>query len=137
RGGGRPRPLPVPAPPPARPRPPQRELRGAVEPFALAAPLSAALARLSRSEGANLFMTLLAGLATVLGQVSGQTDLVIGAPVAGRNRPEIEPLIGFFVNLLPLRIDLAGHPTYRELLARVRHVALAAFGHQDLPFERL
>jgi len=80
--------------------------------------------------------TLLAGFASVLGHCAGQDDLVIGTPVAGRTRPEIEGLIGFFVNLLPLRIDLAGEPTYRELLARVRGLALAAFDHQ-VGFQKL
>jgi amino acid adenylation domain-containing protein len=120
-----------------RPRPARQSFQGAVEPFSLPAPLAAALRRLGRQEGATLFMTLLAGFAAVLGQAAGQEDLVVGTPVAGRNRPEIEPLIGFFVNLLPLRLDLSGRPAYRELLARVRDVALDAYGHQDVPFEKL
>ncbi|HEV7516887.1 MAG TPA: condensation domain-containing protein, partial [Thermoanaerobaculia bacterium] len=116
---------------------PAQSFAGAVEPFALPAPLLAALRELSLREGATLFMTLLAGFAAVLHRASGQEDIVIGSPVAGRNRRETEELIGCFVNILPLRIDLAGRPSYRELLRRVRAVALAAYDHQDAPFERL
>jgi amino acid adenylation domain-containing protein len=120
-----------------RSRPPRRTFRGTSEPFSLPAPLVNALRRLGRREGATLFMVLLAGWASVLGKIAEQDDVVVGAAVAGRIRPEIEPLIGFFVNLLPLRIDLAGDPTYAELLARARGVALAAFDHQEIPFEKV
>ncbi len=98
---------------------------------------SAALVGLSRREGATLFMTLLAAFQTLLYRYSRQEDLVVGTPIAGRNRAETEDLIGFFVNTLPLRTSLAGNPTFRELLRRVRETALGAYAHQDLPFERM
>ncbi len=99
--------------------------------------LSAALVELSRREGATLFMTLLAAFQTLLYRYSGQEDLVVGTPIAGRNRAETEDLIGFFVNTLPLRTNFAGAPSFRELLRRVRETALGAYAHQDLPFERI
>ncbi|HEX4498367.1 MAG TPA: condensation domain-containing protein, partial [Thermoanaerobaculia bacterium] len=103
--------------------------------------LPAALVRqaeaLGRREGATLFMVLLAGFQALLARVSGQDDLAVGTPVAGRNRVEIEGLIGFFANTLVLRGDLTGAPTFRELLGRVRETALDAWLHQDVPFERL
>jgi len=92
---------------------------------------------LSREEGASLFMTLLAAFQTLLGRYSGQQDIAVGTPIAGRKRPQVEGLIGFFVNMLVLRADLSGNPTFRELLQRVREVALGAYANQDLPFERL
>jgi len=82
-------------------------------------------------------MTLLAAYQTLLYRYSGQDDILVGTPIAGRNRKEIEPLIGFFVNTLVMRTDLSGNPGFRELLSRVRKVALDAFAHQDLPFEKL
>ena len=120
-----------------RRRPARPSFRGALEPLSLSPSLVRALRQVGQREGATLFMTLLAGFASVLGHCSGQEDLVIGAPVAGRTHPEIEPLIGFFVNLVPLRIDLSGRPSYRELIARVRGRTLAAFDHQEVPFEKL
>ena len=84
-----------------------------------------------------MFMTLLAAFQLLLHHYTGQEDISVGSPVAGRSRTEVEPLIGFFVNTLVLRTDLSGNPTMRELLARVREVALGALDHQDLPFERL
>jgi amino acid adenylation domain-containing protein len=92
---------------------------------------------LSQREGATLFMTLLAAFQTLLQRYCGQTDIVVGCPTAGRNRTELEGLIGLFVNTLPLRTDLSGNPTFQELLGRVREAALGAYEHQDLPFERL
>jgi len=117
-----------------RPRPAERGTRGAVHDFALP---SAGLAALSRRRGATLFMALLAGFAGLLQRWTGGEDLVVGTPVAGRTRVEIEPLIGFFVNTLVLRLDLSGAPTFLELLDRVGETALAAYAHQDVPFERL
>ena len=84
-----------------------------------------------------MFMVLLAGFDVLLGRYSGQQDIVVGSPIANRNRAEIEPLIGFFVNTLALRTDVSGNPSFRELLGRVREVCLGAYGHQDLPFEKL
>ncbi|HEX7892996.1 MAG TPA: amino acid adenylation domain-containing protein, partial [Terriglobales bacterium] len=95
------------------------------------------LRTLSQSEGATLFMTLLAAYQTLLFRYTGQEDMVVGSPIAGRNRTEIESLIGFFVNAIVLRTDLSGSPTFRELLQRVRTVALDAYAHQELPFEKL
>ncbi len=99
--------------------------------------LSESLTALSRREGATLFMTLLAAFKALLYRYTGQRDIVIGTPVANRNREELEELIGFFVNTLALRTDFSGDPTFRELLERVREVSLGAYAHQDLPFELL
>ncbi len=120
-----------------RPRPAVFTARGAVRPFALPDELSAALSRQSRAAGATLFMTLLAAFATLLARYTGRDDLAVGSPIANRNRRETEGLIGFFVNTLVLRIDLSGNPSFGGLLARVRSTALAAFAHQDLPFDRV
>ncbi|WP_387464671.1 amino acid adenylation domain-containing protein, partial [Photorhabdus sp. RM323S] len=120
-----------------RPRPPQQSFTGTLLPVSLDAELTQSLKRLSEQQGVTLFMTLLAAWATVLSRLSGQEDLVIGTPSAGRGRQEVESLIGFFVNTLALRMDLSGAPTVTELLARVRQTALAAQEHQDLPFEQV
>ncbi len=120
-----------------RPRPAVQSYRGAARPVRLPAELTRQAEALGRREGATLFMVLLAGFQTLLARYSGQDDLTVGSPVAGRNRVETEGLIGFFVNTLVLRGDLAGTPTFRELLGRVREIALAAYLHQDAPFEKL
>jgi Condensation domain len=120
-----------------RVRPSLRTYRGAREPVVFPAELSGQLKSLCRREGVTLFMTLLAAFQILLSRSTGQTDIVVGTDVANRNNREIEPLIGFFVNQLVLRTDLSGDPTFRELLARVRQVALEAYAHQDLPFEKL
>ena len=120
-----------------RPRPSVRSVRGGSEPFRLTADLTGALQTLGRAEGATPFMMLLAAFQALLGRSSGREDVSVGTPIAGRNRVEIEGLIGFFVNTLVLRTDLSGDPSFRELLGRVREVALAAHSHQDLPFEKL
>ncbi|HEX6039304.1 amino acid adenylation domain-containing protein, partial [Longimicrobium sp.] len=99
--------------------------------------LTAGLKALSRRHGTTLFMTLLAGWAVVLGRLSGQEDVVVGTPAAGRGRRELERLIGFFVNTLALRVDLSGAPTVAELLGRVKQRALEAQHHQDIPFEQV
>ncbi|BAZ50358.1 amino acid adenylation [Nostoc sp. NIES-4103] len=118
-------------------RPPIQSFRGASEPFFLPANLTEALKTLSNREGVTLFMTLLAAFKTLLCRYSGQNDVVVGSPIANRDRTELEGLIGFFVNTLVLRTDLSGNPTFRELLHRVREVTLDAYAHQDLPFEYL
>ncbi|HKV42476.1 MAG TPA: condensation domain-containing protein, partial [Blastocatellia bacterium] len=92
---------------------------------------------LCRRDGATLFMVLLAAFKLLVYRYTGQHDLIVGTPIANRNRQELEPLIGFFLNTLVLRTDLSGNPSFRELLARVRDVALGAYSHQDIPFEML
>ncbi|MFL6194388.1 MAG: amino acid adenylation domain-containing protein, partial [Thermoanaerobaculia bacterium] len=120
-----------------RPRPAVQSFRGGVEALRLPEPLAAALERLGQAHRATLFMTLLAAFNALLHRWSGQEDLSVGTPIANRNRPEIQSLIGFFVNTLVLRTGLSGEPVFRELLGRVRDVALDAYGNQDLPFDRL
>ncbi|MGB5963236.1 MAG: amino acid adenylation domain-containing protein [Coleofasciculaceae cyanobacterium] len=111
--------------------------RGTTQFLQLSESLSEALEALSKSEGATLFMTLLAAFQILLSRYTQQEDIVVGTPIANRNRSEIEPLIGFFVNSLVLRTNLSGNPTFLEVLNRVRKVALGAYAHQDLPFEKL
>jgi amino acid adenylation domain-containing protein len=111
--------------------------RGASQLIELPQRLLDALEALSQEAGATLFMTLLAGFQTLLHRYSGQTDIAVGSPIANRHRSELEGLIGFLVNSLVLRTDLSGDPTFRELLNRVRDVTLAAYAHQDVPFEKL
>jgi amino acid adenylation domain-containing protein len=120
-----------------RPRPPRQDHDGAFAGLELDEELTAGLRELGRRHGTTLFMTLLAGWAAVLGRLSGQDDVVIGTPTANRGRGEIEGLIGFFVNTLALRVDLAGEPTVAELLERVKTRALEAQQHQDIPFEQV
>ncbi len=120
-----------------RPRPPVQSYRGAACPVVLSLPLSEAIGRLCRQQGVTPFMALLAGWAVLLGRHAGQDDVLVGTPIAGRNRREIENLIGFFVNTLVLRTDLSGDQSLAGLLGQVRRTALDAFAHQDLPFERL
>jgi non-ribosomal peptide synthetase component F len=95
------------------------------------------LTELSRQQGATLFMTLLAAFDALLYRYTGSSDILVGTPIANRNRGEIEGLIGFFVNTLVLRTDLADNPSFSQLLTRVREVAMDAYAHQDLPFEML
>ncbi|HZW34326.1 MAG TPA: amino acid adenylation domain-containing protein, partial [Isosphaeraceae bacterium] len=120
-----------------RPRPAVRSGRGDVRFFDLSPELAAGLRDLSRREGATLFMTLLAGFQALLSRYSGQDDIAVGVPVANRNRPEVEDLIGYFVNMLVLRTDLSDDPTFGALVQRVRETTLGAFEHQELPFDQL
>ncbi|MGB8507519.1 MAG: SDR family NAD(P)-dependent oxidoreductase, partial [Pyrinomonadaceae bacterium] len=120
-----------------RPRPPVQTTNGAYYWFDLDREIVESLKRLSRKEGATLFMTLLAAFKVLLYRYTGQTDIVIGTPIAGRNRAEIEGLIGFFVNTLVLRTDLSGEPSFRETVRREREECLSAYTHQDMPFEKL
>ncbi|HEY2738691.1 MAG TPA: condensation domain-containing protein, partial [Thermoanaerobaculia bacterium] len=120
-----------------RPRPALRSPRGRMLPIALDAELSSSLAALARRQAATLFMVLLAAFEGLLGRLSGAPEVCVGTPIAGRTRQETEDLIGFFVNTLVLRGDLSGDPAFVEHLARVRAETLAAYAHQDLPFEKL
>jgi amino acid adenylation domain-containing protein len=120
-----------------RPRPPVQSVRGAKHPFMLPAELSEALKKLSQREGVTLFMTLLAAFQTLLYRYTDQEDIVVGADINGRNRLETEQMIGFFINMLVLRVNLSGNPTFKELLNRVRKTALGAYAHQDVPLEKL
>ncbi len=119
------------------PRPPVQTFRGGTLQRLLPRDLRDALLGLAERTGATLFMGLLAGLAALLGRLSGQEDVSIGFPIANRTRRETEGLIGFFANTLVLRADLSGDPGFRGLLARVRDAAKGAYAHQDLPFERV
>ncbi|HEX3525657.1 MAG TPA: amino acid adenylation domain-containing protein [Thermoanaerobaculia bacterium] len=124
-----------------RPRPATQSVRGASLPFGGAPGLARVLEELARRHGATLFMMLTAALASVLARFAGQDDLVLGSPIANRQRPEIAGLIGMFVNTLALRVDLRGagprEASFTEILGRVREAALDAFAHQDVPFEKL
>ncbi|MEH2128696.1 amino acid adenylation domain-containing protein [Nostoc sp.] len=120
-----------------RPRPAIQTFRGGTERFQLDASLTSALRQLSNKSGTTLFMTLLAGFVVLMSRYSGQKDLVVGSPIANRNRKEIEGLIGFFVNTLALRFDLSPEMTLQVLLEQVRQVTQNAYEHQDLPFEML
>lgn len=120
-----------------RPRPAVATFEGASESTRLPLGVLNDLKRLSHEEGTTLFMTLLAGFQTLLCRITGQEDVWVGSPIAGRTQIETEGLIGLFVNTLVLRGDLSGDPSFRELLARVREVALEAYAHQELPFDKL
>lgn len=120
-----------------RPRPSVQTFRSATQGFALGRTLSEGLKAMSQQEGSTLFMALLAAFKVLLFRCTGQTDIVVGSPIANRNRKEIEGLIGFFVNPLVLRSDLSGDPTFSEFLKKVRAETLGAYAHQDFPFEKL
>ena len=120
-----------------RPRPPMQTFNGAAQDFVIAGDVSAALTTLTRSEGATPFMTLLAAWAVLLARYSGQDDIAIGSPIAGRQRAELEGIIGLFLNTLVFRVRLEDNPSFRALLRQVRGTALDAYTHQDLPFEKL
>jgi natural product biosynthesis luciferase-like monooxygenase protein/amino acid adenylation domain-containing protein/non-ribosomal peptide synthase protein (TIGR01720 family) len=120
-----------------RPRPAAQTFRGAQHRFTIPRSMTDALVSLSHREGATLFMCLMAAWQSLLLRYSGQEDFAVGTAVAGRGRPEVEPLVGCFINSPPLRADLSGDPTFLELLARVRAAALGVFAHQDVPFEKI
>ncbi|MBH8571748.1 amino acid adenylation domain-containing protein [Nostocaceae cyanobacterium CENA369] len=119
------------------PRPAVGSFRGATYSFELSNELYIALNKLSQQHEITLFMTVLAVFQTLLWRYTGSEDIVVGSPIANRNRTELEGLIGFFANTITLRTNLVGNPTFVELLTRVRKVALEAYAHQDLPFEQL
>ena len=120
-----------------RPRPPIATSNGALHSFEIDAGIADSARALSRGEGVTMFMTLLAAFQAVLHRYTGEDDLLIGSPIAGRSQAETEGLIGLFVNTLVLRTNLGGDPTFRALLGRTRETALAAFAHEHLPFEKL
>ncbi|MTJ48119.1 non-ribosomal peptide synthetase [Dolichospermum sp. UHCC 0259] len=119
------------------PRPPVMSNRGSQLSFSLSPELTQALKTLSQQEEATLFITLLTAFKVLLYRYTQQTDILVGTTIAGRNREELETLIGFFVNTLVLRTDLSNKPSFRQLLRQVRQVALEAYAHQDLPFEKI
>lgn len=119
------------------PRPEMRSQQGATVSLPLSPELSQALYQLGQQESTTLFMTLLAGFKLLLSCHTQQRDIVVGTDVANRNRSELEGLIGFFVNLLVLRTDLSGNPSFKALLQRIKTVALDAYDHQDIPFAKL
>jgi amino acid adenylation domain-containing protein len=119
------------------PRPALQSYRGATVPFELSAAVRDRLRAVGRRDGATLYMVLLGTFQVLLSRYSGSVDVVVGSPVAGRTRKELEGLAGFFVNTLALRTDLSGNPSFREVLRRVRETTLGAYEHQDAPFEQL
>ncbi len=132
--GGELSPLELPA---DRPRSQAQSFRGAVLNFNLPREISGQLKALSQREGVTLYMTLLAAFQALLSRYTGQQDVSVGSPIANRNHPALERLIGFFANTLVMRTDLSGNPTFKVLLDRVRKVSLEAYAHQDLPLERV
>jgi amino acid adenylation domain-containing protein len=120
-----------------RPRPAVRSNRGASVAFTVDAAVRRELEAVGRRTGATLYMVVLAAWQVLLGRYSGQTDVVVGTPIAGRVRPELEGVVGLFVNSLALRTDLSGDPTFTEVVRRVRETALGAYEHQEVPFERV
>ncbi|MFI2209289.1 amino acid adenylation domain-containing protein [Streptomyces sp. NPDC020141] len=119
------------------PRPAVQRYRGASEPVRVDARTTARLKALAKAEDATLFMVLLSAVGALLARYTGQHDVLVGTPVANRTQPQTEHLIGCFINTLVLRADLTGDPTFREALGRARRASLAAYAHQELPFERL
>ncbi|MDJ0658845.1 MAG: amino acid adenylation domain-containing protein [Crocosphaera sp.] len=118
-------------------RPPVQSFRGSYQSFLLPKVIQDKLIEISHNNGVTLFMTLLAAWKVLLSKYSREKDIVIGSPIANRNKPEIEPLIGFFANTLALRTNLSNNPTFKELLTQVKQTCLEAYAHQDIPFEKL
>ena len=120
-----------------RPRPTRRSGRGETIPVEISTALTAGLRQVSRAGRSTLYMTLLAAFQILLSRYSGEYDIAVGSPIANRTRPETTALVGFFANTMVLRTDLSGDPTFMEVLAQVREVAIGAYSHQDVPFEHL
>ncbi|WP_316186189.1 non-ribosomal peptide synthase/polyketide synthase [Bradyrhizobium sp. SZCCHNR31011] len=120
-----------------RPRPPVQSFAGATVPFVVSGELRAQLMALARREDATLYMVFLAAFSLLLSRYSGQQDILVGSPVAGRSRLELEGLTGMFVNMLVMRCELSGDPTFRDFLGRIKETALGAYSHQDIPFGKL
>jgi Condensation domain len=120
-----------------RPRPPVARHDGAHHPVCLERRIAEDLTVLGREQGATFFIAMLAAFATFLYRLSGEQDIVIGSPIANRNNLELQGLIGFFTNTIPLRVRLDGNPTFRDVVARARGAALGAYAHQELPFEKI
>ncbi|HVG18729.1 MAG TPA: amino acid adenylation domain-containing protein, partial [Blastocatellia bacterium] len=130
-------PLPVLDLPTDRPRPPVQTYRGGSQIFRLPRSLSESVKALYFQENATLFMAMMAAFSALLYRYTGQDDLIVGVPIANRNKPEIEKVIGFFVNMLALRTRLSASMSFRELLREIREATLDAYAHQDLPFDKL
>src|SRR5262249_12620624 len=120
-----------------RPRPADRSSHGEREFFALPRELAQEIKAFSTAHDVTVFMTLLAGFQLLLQRYTGQNDITVGSPIAGRRRREIQNAIGLFANAWALRSDFSGNPTFTELLSRVRETVLEAYANQDLPFEKL
>src|SRR5512146_2036806 len=120
-----------------RPRPAVQSFRGATHVFRLPDDLVTGLQGWSQNQGVTLFMSLLAGFQLLLARYTGSRDIAVGSPIANRRQQEVEALIGFFVNTLVLRTDLSGHPSFAQVVERVREVTLRAYEHQDVPFEQV
>ncbi|MBE9033576.1 non-ribosomal peptide synthetase [aff. Roholtiella sp. LEGE 12411] len=125
--------LPILKLPTDRSRPPIQSYRGASHTFELNQELTSQLREMAKAQGATLYMTLLTAFQVLLYRLSGQEDIIVGAPIEGRSQPEFAETVGFFVNMLALRVNLAGNPTFSELLTQVRQTVLDAIAHQDYP----
>ncbi len=120
-----------------RARPAEQSFRGGLVPFSMSDRLAQRLGELGRAEGATLFMVLLSGIQALLSRWSGQSNFAIGTPMAGRTHQHTEELVGFFVNMLAMRADLSGDPSFSQLVGRVKQTALSAYAHQEVPFEKV
>ena len=118
-------------------RPSVQQFNGTLQQFSLDPTLVTGLKRVAQEEGASLYMVCMAAYKVLLARYSGQEELIIGSPVANRNRVEVENLIGFFVNMVPIRTDLSENPTFRELVQKIRPLTLDAFGNQEISFDRM
>ena len=130
-------PLPVLHWPNDRPRPPKQTFRGTIQPFTLPSGLSSEIRQFAQSEGVTSFAALLTGFFALLHCYTRQVDIVVGTVSSARKRSEVQRLMGYFLNPVPLRVDLSGNPTVRELLSRVRRVSVGALSNDEVPFEHI